>query len=81
MHGLWKPVTEPPEKSGYVLIAGYHHGVPKVLYGYCRSRSGSGESAYFKEDTYHGQGMAITHWMPLPEHPLRGVSDDARSKV
>lgn len=63
----WKPITEPPEQSGYVLIACYHHRLPKVLEGFCKVY-GDGK-AIFTENTYHGQGVNITHWMPLPKHP------------
>jgi hypothetical protein len=63
----WKLINDPPQKSGYVLLAGCHHRIPKVLYGFCRVFSDG--KASFTEDVYNGQGMAISHWMPLPEHP------------
>ena len=64
----WQLVTEPPAKSGYVLLAGTHHRIPCVLYGFCKVfRDGT---VRFTEDTYRGRGVVITHWLPLPEHPL-----------
>ena len=63
----WKPITEPPEKSGYVLIAGTHHRMPVVLMGFCKIYKDG--NATFSEDVYHGNGVQITHWMPKPRHP------------
>jgi hypothetical protein len=65
---MWKPITEPPAKNCYVLLACTHHRIPIVLYGFCRVL-GDGTARY-TEDIYHGQGVAITHWMPLPRHPF-----------
>ena len=73
----WRSVTEPPEKNCYVLLACLHHKtIPTVLYGFCKiSPDGA---ARFSEQIYHGQGLSITHWMPLPKHPLdkEAGSDD-----
>ena len=65
----WKPVTELPKESGYVLIAGYHtifgRKTPVVSIGRVNLyRSGPVFSDYTSEHT-----KAITHWMPLPRHP------------
>ena len=68
----WRPITEPPEKSGYVLLAAYHHRIPKVMYGFCKVYADN--RAIFSEEFYHGRGLVITHWMPLPKHPMeRGI--------
>ena len=66
----WQLISKPPKKSSYVLLAGHHHRVPKVIYGHCKVY-GDG-TAIFREDIYNGQGVAFTHWMPLPEHPEGG---------
>ena len=66
----WKPLNTPPQKSGYVLLAGYHHNIPKVIYGHCKIY-GDGTATY-KEDIYNGQGASFTHWMELPAHPNGG---------
>lgn len=62
----WKPISEPPEKSGYVLIACTYHGKPVVLAGFCTVYHDG--SAIFREP-YTGQSIVITHWMPLPNDP------------
>lgn len=67
MFGEWKPITEPPEKSGYVLLACTHHNIPVVLMGFCKIHQ-DGRPSYH-EDTYNGNGIHITHWMPKPKHP------------
>ena len=63
----WFPVTEPPEQSGYVLLAITHHNIPMVLMGFCKLRSDG--PPVFKEETYSGNGVAISHWAKRPEHP------------
>ena len=63
----WKPLNMPPLQSGYVLLAGHHHRVPIVIYGHCKVY-GDG-TAIYREDIYNGQGVALSHWMPLPKHP------------
>ena len=63
----WKSINNLPDKSGYVLLAGYHHNIPTVLQGYCKL-NGDGTARY-EEERYTGTGVTITHWMPLPEHP------------
>jgi len=62
----WKPITEPPAKSGRILVACMHHRIPMVLEGHCKLTA---SGPVYSENTYHGQGIAITHWMPLPMHP------------
>jgi hypothetical protein len=63
----WNPVTKPPKGNGYVLLAITHQNIPMVLMGFCRIRKG--EAPEFKEEVYHGSGVAITHWAALPPHP------------
>jgi hypothetical protein len=65
----WKPINEPPEQSGYVLIAGSHHNIPMVMEGFCKIHQ-DGMPTY-SENTYSGNGVVITHWMPLPKHPYK----------
>lgn len=60
----WKPLSEQPGKSGYVLLAITHHRIPMVVRGHYKSSADK-----FSEDVYNGRGVAITHWMPLPKHP------------
>jgi hypothetical protein len=57
----WKPINEPPTKSGYVLLAIYHHQLPMVIEGFCKVHSDG--RAVFSEQTYYGNGVQITHWM------------------
>ncbi len=66
----WKPVSKPPEKSGYVLLAGTHHNIPSVMYGFAKIYSDG--TVGYKEETYMGRGVTLTHWMPLPRHPEEG---------
>jgi hypothetical protein len=63
----WKPITDPPKKSGYVLLAITHHNIPMVLMGFCKLCRG--ELPVYKEEIYHGTGVAITHWADVPNHP------------
>jgi hypothetical protein len=63
----WNPITKPPKENGYVLLAITHHNIPMVLMGFCQIRKGG--VPVFKEEVYHGSGVAITHWMALPPHP------------
>jgi hypothetical protein len=67
MFESWKPLSDPPSESGYILLACQHHDIPVVLMGHCLI----GESGIprFRENTYNGNGLRITHWMPLPKHP------------
>jgi len=69
----WRSIADPPEKSGNVLLACTIHGIPAVLWGFCRVYSDG--RARFTEDIQRGRGVAITHWMPLPEHPCVRVGD------
>jgi len=62
----WRLLNDPPEQNGYVLLAITHHNIPMVLEGFCKIRE---DGARFTEQTYNGNGVAITHWMPLPKHP------------
>jgi hypothetical protein len=63
----WKPVTNPPKESGYVLLAITHHDIPNVIMGFCKKHKEG--PPVFKEDVYHGSGVAITHWAAMPTHP------------
>lgn len=73
MNDEWRPIAEPPEKSGYVLLAAYHHRtIPRVLYGFCKVTD---EGARFSPERYVS-GIVITHWMPLPKHPVRTRGGD-----
>ncbi len=66
--GKWRPVTEMPKESGYVLIAGYHfvfgRRTPVVSIGRVRLYRGGPVFT----DRFCGHTI-VTHWMPLPEHP------------
>jgi len=42
------------------------------MYGFCKVYADN--RAIFSEEFYHGRGLVITHWMPLPKHPMeRGI--------
>lgn len=68
----WRPISDPPTKSGYVLLAVTHHQVPMVLMGHCKIRKN--DYPYFSEDVYRGNGVAITHWAEVPKHPLEEMA-------
>ncbi|MDR1073780.1 MAG: hypothetical protein LBL45_08920 [Treponema sp.] len=70
----WTPGTKPPNKNGYILLAITHHSIPMVLMGFCRIRKG--EVPEFKEEVYHGSGVAITHWAALPPHPYETKKEE-----
>lgn len=65
----WRPATELPKESGYVLIAGYHtifgRKTPVVSIGRVKLY-GSGPVFL---DYMNDHTESITHWMPLPKHP------------
>ncbi len=64
---MWRPITEPPDRNGYVLVAGYHHRtIPVVSLGHAKVHRDSGPTFTALE---HERNMIITHWQPLPEHP------------
>ncbi len=62
----WRPITEPPDRNGYVLLAITHHNIPQVVQGFYQICQGIPR---YKEETYGGRGVQVTHWMPMPKHP------------
>jgi hypothetical protein len=80
MNLTWKPIAEPPENSGYVLVAATNFGELVVLRGYCLIHQLNGR-AIFRADVYSDPGIQITHWMPLPTHPMEKWQEEIFSEA
>jgi hypothetical protein len=61
--GEWHNLSDPPKRSGYVLLAITHNNITHVVTGHYAKVADR-----FRQDVYY-QNVQIDFWMELPEHP------------